>query len=491
MTNEAGAARTLPESAPIDFLGAARAALKDTTRQAAIARAMHTFRANRAAALPHLPEWETWREEARAVKADTLAHLDTYLDRLDRNVRAAGGYVHWAADAAEARAIILGLARRAGVRRVTKSKSSTTSEIALNPALEAAGIDVTETDLGEFIVQLAGEDPSHFVAPAIHLDTPQVAALFADRLGTPPMEDPERLTQAARLHLRAKFLAAEMGISGVNFAVAETGTLVVFENEGNARMVTSLPRIHVALMGMEKVVPRLADLAVMLRVLPLSAVGTRTAEYVSLLTGPRRPGEVDGPDALHLIILDNGRSRILADPETREALQCIRCGACLNVCPVYERAGGHAYGSIYSGPIGAVLTPLFRGVAAAGQLPFASSLCGACAVACPVKIDLPRLLLTMRRRVVEHPPLGPAAAGHPVGRLERLAVRVFAFAATSPRRWRWGGRILRAALRPFVRGGSVPALPFLARWTRYRHFPVPPRSAFGEGRRGPGDGHGA
>jgi L-lactate dehydrogenase complex protein LldF len=490
VTDATGAATGREEPARIDFLAGARLALGNEERRAATAHALATFRAKRAAIVAQLPEWEAWREEARTVKAHTLAHLDTYLDRLDRSVRGAGGQVHWAGDGAEACAIILELARRSGVRRVAKSKSSTTSEIGLNPALEAAGIEVTETDLGEFIVQLSGEEPSHFVVPAIHLGTPQVADLLAQRLGIVRVEDPERLTRAAREHLRETFLTAEMGISGVNFAVAETGTLVVFENEGNARMVTSLPRVHLAVMGMEKVVPRLTDLAVMLRVLPLSAVGTRMAEYVSLLTGPRRRGEADGPDELHLIILDNGRSRILADPETREALQCIRCGACLNVCPVYERAGGHAYGSIYSGPIGAVLAPLFRGVDAAGELPFASTLCGACAEVCPVKIDIPRLLLTMRQRTVQHRAGGRPTPRHPVGVLERLAVRAFAFAATSPRRWRWGGRILRAALRPFVRKGSIPALPLLRRWTRYRHFPAPPPASFSDSRSVPGDTHG-
>jgi L-lactate dehydrogenase complex protein LldF len=455
----------------IDFSGSARRALDDPVLQTNLQRAVHAFRQNRTRVLATLPEWETWREQARAIKAHALAHLDRYLEMLDRNVRGAGGHVHWAADAAEARNIILDLVRRYGIRRIAKSKSSTTSEIALNPALEREGIEVTETDLGEFIVQLAHERPVHFVAPAIYKNTAQVAALFADRLAAPRTEDPEALTRAARLHLREKFLGAEMGITGVNFAVAESGTIVLFENEGNARMVTSLPRIHVAVMGMEKVVPRLADLAVMLRVLPLSATGARMAEYVSFITGPRRPGESDGPDEFHLVILDGGRSRILGDPEVREALQCIRCGACLNVCPVYERAGGHAYGSIYSGPIGAVLTPLLGGASGAGELPFASTLCGACAEVCPVKIDIPRLLLVMRRRA--------EGSSRAAAWLERVGMRIYALAATSERRWAWGGRVLRAALRLFVRGATVPRLPFpFAGWTRYRTFPAPPPEAF-------------
>ena len=456
--------------------------LGDPAFQRQLGRSVHIFRARRAEVLEGLGAWAEWREQARAIKAHTLAHLDTYLDRFDRQVRAAGGQMHWAADGGEACRIIGDLARRRGVRRVVKSKSSTTDEIELNPSLEREGIEVTETDLGEFIVQLGGEAPIHFVAPAIHRSRSEIGALFAATIGSAPTDVPEALTRSARTHLRERFLRAEMGISGVNFGVAETGTLVVFENEGNARMVTTLPRIHVALMGIEKVVPNLAALAVMLRVLPLSATGGRMAEYVSMITGPRRQGEADGPDELHVVVLDNGRSRILADPEVRESLQCIRCGACLNVCPVYERAGGHAYGSIYSGPIGAVLTPLYQGLERAGTLPFASSLCGYCAEVCPVKIDLPRLLLVMRRRA--------AAAGEGVNPLERLSMRAYGWAASTRGRWRWSGRVLRAALRPFVRRGLIPRLPGpLAEWTRRRDFPAPPRASFLETHQtGRGDG---
>jgi len=459
------------DQSPIEFVDAARRALDDPAFQANLGGAVRTFRANRGRVLQGLAEWETWREQARAIKAHTLAHLDHYLERFDRSVRAAGGRVHWAADAAEANRIIGGLARRHGVRRIVKSKSSTTEEIELNPVLERAGIEVTETDLGELIVQLAREAPVHFVGPAIHKSASEVGALFAETIGGPRTDSPEALTRAARGYLRERFLGAEMGISGVNFGVAETGTLVVFENEGNGRMVTALPRVHVAVMGMEKIVPTLASLAVMLRVLPLSATGGRMAEYVSLLNGPRRAGEADGPDELHVVVLDNGRSRILADPEVRESLQCIRCGACLNVCPVYERVGGHAYGSIYSGPIGAVLTPLYQGLERAGALPFASSLCGYCAEVCPVKIDLPRLLLVMRRRA--------AAAGEAVTAVEQLGIRLYAWVASSERRWRWGGRLLRAMLRPFVRGEWIHRLPGPGdAWTRYRDFPAPPAASF-------------
>ncbi len=464
---------------PIEFVDHARRVLDDPAFQQHLGHSVHVFRARRAEVLKEFTGWETWREQARTIKAHTLAHLDTYLDRFDRNVRAAGGQVHWAADGEEACRIIGDLARRRGVRRIVKSKSSTTDEIELNPSLERDGIEVTETDLGEFIVQLGGEAPIHFVAPAIHRGRAEIGELFTAKIGAPPTDVPEQLTRAARTYLRERFLRAEMGISGVNFGVAETGTLVVFENEGNARMVTTLPRIHVAVMGMEKLVPNLAALAVMLRVLPISATGGRMAEYVSMITGPRRSGEADGPDELHVVVLDSGRSRILADTEVRESLQCIRCAACLNVCPVYERAGGHAYGNIYSGPIGAVLTPLYQGLERAGTLPFASSLCGYCQEVCPVKIDLPKLLLVMRRRA--------AAAGEGVNTFERVAMQAYAWAAATPRRWRWAGRALRAALRPFVRGDRIPRLPGpLGAWTRRRDFPAPPRASFLDSRDGAG-----
>ncbi|MDQ7828839.1 MAG: LutB/LldF family L-lactate oxidation iron-sulfur protein [Armatimonadota bacterium] len=454
----------------IDFLDGARRALADPELQTALGGAVRTVRERRDALVATLPEWPAWRARAAAVREAALADLEGHLDRLERAVRHAGGEVHHAPDATAARALIVDLVRRYGARRIVKSKSSTTEEIDLNPALEAAGAEVTETDLGEFIVQLAGERPVHFVAPAFHKSAGQVARLFAERLGTPPAAAPEDLTRRARAHLRAVFLGADLGITGVNFAAADTGTLVLVENEGNARLTTTLPRVHVAVMGIEKVIPRLTDLALLLRVLAPSAVGTRAAEYVSLLTGPRRPDEHDGPEALHLVLLDNGRRRILADPEVREALRCIRCGACLNACPVYERAGGHAYGSIYSGPIGAVVTPLLQGIDRAGQLPFASTLCGRCAEVCPVGIDLPRLLLVLRRRAVE--------AGQ-VAWLERVAVRLYAAAAADPNRWGLAGRALRAALRPLVRDGAVRWLPPpLGGWTASRDFPAPPPAAW-------------
>ncbi|MBI4279191.1 MAG: iron-sulfur cluster-binding protein, partial [Armatimonadetes bacterium] len=415
---------------------------------------------------------EALRERARQIKAHALAHLPYYLEQLEAEVRATGGHVHWARDGAEACGIILDIARRHGVRTVVKSKSMTTEEIELNHVLEHDGIQVTETDLGEFILQLIGEKPGHILGPAIHKTKEQVAEVFSQHLGIPRYDQPEQLTMAARTALRHRFLQAGMGISGVNFGVAETGTIVVVENEGNARLTTSLPKVHVAVMGMEKVIPTMADLITLMRVLARSATGQTMPVYASLINGPRRAGEADGPDEFHLVILDNGRTRILADPEMRESLQCIRCGACLNVCPVYQRTAGHPYGSVYSGPIGAVITPLYLGIDRAAQLPFASSLCGACGEVCPVKIDIPRLLVTLRARAV--------AAGHAPA-AERWSFRLWQWAMERSGGYALGGRLMRRALRLFERDGKVSSLPFpFSQWTQSRDFPAPPAKSFRE-----------
>jgi L-lactate dehydrogenase complex protein LldF len=343
-----------------------------------------------------------------------------------------------------------------------------TEEIHLNDALEHAGLQVTETDLGEYLVQLAGERPSHIIAPVVHKSVGAIADLLSAKLGVPRYTQPHELTAVARRALRERFLEADVGISGVNFAVAETGTLVVVENEGNARLVTSRPRVHIALMGIEKVIPRLDDLAVFLTLLPRAATGQRMSVYVSWLTGPRRAAEPDGPEALHLVILDNGRTAIHADATMRQALSCIRCGACLNVCPVFERTGGHAYGSVYSGPIGAVLTPLFQGTREAGSLPFASSLCGACAEICPVKIDLPGLLLELRARAV-------ADGGAQVP--ERVFVSAWTAAALRPSWFRRAGRLVRWVQRRLVRRPRWLPYP-LSKWIVSRDLPAAPLSAF-------------
>ena len=380
-----------------DFDGLMRRALADDFLQRALTRATGSFASMRAAALDELGDIEDLRLRAKEAKDRVLGDLDGYLTRLETKVTDAGGQVHWAVDGDEAVDLILRLAREKCVSRIVKGKSMTSEEIELNPALEAAGLEVLETDLGEYILQLCGERPSHIIGPAIHKTKEEVARLLADKLNLPYTDVPEEMTQAVRRKLRIGFLSADMGITGVNFAVAETGTLVLLENEGNIRMSTTLPRIHVAVMGLEKVVADLTDLGVLLRILPISATGQRLSSYVSLLTGTgRRLGE--GPEELHLIILDNFRSSALADPVFRQVLRCLRCGSCLNFCPVYRRLGGHTYPWVYSGPIGVVLTGAARGPAAAQNIAEASTLCRACAQVCPVMIDLPGLILEIRRR---------------------------------------------------------------------------------------------
>ncbi len=377
----------------------ARAALGDTQLRGALRNATSLFGERRLAAARGLANWEELRTEARAIKDEVLLHLDRYLEQFVSNAEMRGAKVHWARDAAEANQIVCRLAQEYGARNVVKSKSMVTEEIHLNDALERAGMDVIETDLGEYIIQLAGEAPSHIIAPAIHKTKGQIAALFTDKLGMEPTNDVDTLTSVARNVLRDRFAAADLGISGVNFGVAETGTILILENEGNIRLTTSLPRVHIALMGIEKILPRFADLDVFLKLLPRSGTGQHMTTYQSLITGVKNRADDEGPEKLHIVLLDNGRSRMLAHPITRQALACIRCGACLNACPVYQQIGGHAYGSVYPGPIGAVITPQLIGLGKAAQLPYASSLCGACREVCPVKIDIPELLLHLRSEI--------------------------------------------------------------------------------------------
>ncbi|MGH7138617.1 MAG: lactate utilization protein B, partial [Pirellulales bacterium] len=367
-----------------EFLAASSAALADKNLQGALSQLGDTLAARNRAAFAALADSSLLRDRARAIKDATLANLAEHLETLEASVVRNGGKVHFAADGHDARQIILGILERANARRVVKSKSMTSEEIHLNAQLAERGITVVETDFGEYIIQVAGHRPSHLVAPAIHLRTPQVAELLSRDAGQTLPADAEELAAYARRRLRSEFARADAGISGGNFAIAETGTIVLVSNEGNARLTTTLPRIHIALVGIEKVIPRLADLPVFLKVLARAATGQKLSIYTSLITGPRRPGELDGPEELHLVLLDNGRSRILAGP-LRESLFCIRCGACLNACPIFRSVGGHAYGGVYAGPIGAVLTPLYDGLQANRHLPHASSLCGACQAACPVK----------------------------------------------------------------------------------------------------------
>jgi L-lactate dehydrogenase complex protein LldF len=448
----------------------ARAALDDARLRGALHRATTLFGERRRAAIATVPDWEGARDRARAVKDETLLHLDRYLEEFTANAERAGARVRWARDAAEACDIIGRIARERDVHTVVKSKSMASEEIHLNAALADRGIDTVETDLGEYIVQLAGETPSHIVAPAIHKTKAQIAALFAEKLGIELSDDVAALTAAARRVLRRRFAAADLGVSGVNFAVAETGTILILENEGNARLTTSLPRTHVALMGIEKVIPRFADLEVFLQLLPRSGTGQALTAYQSLLTGTKRRAEDEGPDELHIVILDNGRSRMLAHPVTRQALACIRCGACLNACPVYQQIGGHAYGSVYAGPIGAVLTPQLIGIGRSPQLPYASSLCGACREVCPVKIDIPALLLHLRAQVVG----GRAGGRHP---LERLAFRGYAAVMARPRLLEWVVRAVRRLQRVPLRGFWGRMVPPLGAWTAWRDLrPLAPRS---------------
>jgi L-lactate dehydrogenase complex protein LldF len=438
----------------------ARTALADGQLRGALRHATTLFGERRRAALATVPDWEGARDRARAIKDETLAHLDRYLEEFTANAERAGAQVHWARDAAEACDIIGRIAQQRGARTVVKSKSMASEEIHLNAALARRGIEPVETDLGEYIVQLAGETPSHIVVPAIHKTRAQIAALFADKLGIALSDDVATLAAAARQALRRRFAEADLGISGVNFAVAETGTILILENEGNARLTTSLPRTHVALMGIEKVIPRFADLEVFLQLLPRSGTGQALTAYQSLLTGTKRRPEDEGPDELHIVLLDNGRSHMLASAVTRQTLACIRCGACLNACPVYRQIGGHAYGSVYPGPIGAVLTPQLLGTGRSSELPYASSLCGACRDVCPVKIDIPAVLLHLRALAVD----GGAGKRR---LLERLAFWAYATVMARPRLLEW---LVRAAR-------TLRILPPLSAWTKWRDLrPLAPRS---------------
>ncbi len=473
----------MPEVKTSRFSTASAAAMLDPQLRRALDRVVSGFDAARRNAITEVsPEaWEEWREEARSIKIHALDHLDYYLELLHDNVTAAGGQVHFARDGAEANAIVTHLARSRGVKVATKSKSMVSEELELNPALEALGVEVYETDLGEYIIQLAGETPSHLVAPALHKSKEDVAELFADKLGLPYDEDIERMAAAARTALRDKFMEADLGISGANFVVAETGTLVIVTNEGNGRLCTSAPRMHIGITGMEKVIPSMQDLAVFLRLLPRSATGQRISSYVSMITGPRREDDEDGPEEFHLILVDNGRSRMLRDPKLREALYCIRCGACLNICPVYQRVGGHSYGWVYPGPIGAVVSPMLTGLKESKMLPQASSLCGACREACPIKINIPRMLLELRHRTAE----SDAPEERAASAAERLLAGAYARMMSSPGKMALAASLGRLAQKlpgmPRHRGwlGYAP-LPLLSKWTRGRDLPMLPPKSFRE-----------
>ena len=425
-------------------------------------------------AIAVVPGFDRLRDRARELKREVIEHLDYYLEQFAQSVERNGGSVHWAATGEEACRIIVSIAQRASATEVVKAKTMVGEEIELNHALDAAGIRGVETDLGEFIVQLAQERPAHIIAPAIHKTRGDVADLFAAQVDPNRTEQPERLTSIARRALREMFRKAGMGLSGANFAVAETGTVVTVENEGNIRLCTTAPRVHVVLMGIEKVIPRFRDLAVFLRLLGRSGTGQKLTSYTSLLTGPRRPGE-DGPEEMHVVLVDNGRIATLADARMREALYCIRCGACLNACPVYRKIGGHAYGWVYSGPIGALITPQFAGLDHTRELPFASSLCGACREVCPVRINIPDLLLHLRSKVQEE----TKAPKKPKDSLvtERTSIRLWAWAMKRPRIYVLGARMARWAQRRLPgnsrQQGWIRNLAMypLSRWTAGRDLP--------------------
>jgi L-lactate dehydrogenase complex protein LldF len=385
-----------------------------------------------------LPDYQDLRTHANLLKKHTIDNLDYYLEQVESNVAARGGKVVFCNDGTEVADFILDLAKQRGAKLIVKSKSMTTEELDLNERLEHHHLEAVETDLGEYIIQLAGVKPYHIVAPALHMTRYDVAEIFTEKLGIEREVVPEKQTMIARAVLRQKFLAADIGITGANFVVADSGAVVVVENEGNARLTSSAPRIHIAVAGIEKLIPRAQDLSVFLKLLGRSATGQALTSYTSFLSGPRREGEVDGPEEFYLILIDNGRTKLLADPERRQSLYCIRCGACLNHCPVYRKIGGHSYPWVYSGPIGAIITPQFHGVAKDPWLPFASSLCGACAEVCPVKIDIPKLLLDLRADVTAD------KKEHGGGAMERFMFRVFAWVMRHPRVYSLGGRIASA-----------------------------------------------
>jgi len=397
-----------------DYTNEAKRAIGNPVLQRALADLQNRFGRGTAQAYRNLPEGPDLRLKAHEIRENAIANLDVLLETLADNVRANGGQVFFARDAAAAARYCLETARRHQVQTAVKGKSMVSEEIGLNSALIGAGIDVAETDLGEYIIQLAGERPSHIIAPAIHKTRTDIGRLFSDKIKIDYTDDPPTLTRAARKALRQKFLAADIGFSGCNIACAETGHIATVSNEGNIRMSTTMPRVHVAIMGMERVAARLEDHDILLRLLCRGAAAQNMGTYVSYVGGPRQAGQVDGPEEFHLVILDNGRSRILADEQFREMLCCIRCAACLNVCPVYGKIGGHAYGHPYSGPVGAVVMPLLAGINAAGDLCQGETLCGACQDACPINIDIPRMLLALRAKLAEGDPgwgVSPAGGG--------------------------------------------------------------------------------
>ena len=442
------------------------ATLKDPRLQKAVYSSTGRLISHRQAVVSPeaLPDYQELRTHANAIKAHTIENLDWYLEEFERNVIDHGGQVHWCRNAVEVADVVLNIAKRRNAKLIVKSKSMTTEEVDLNERLEHHGLESVETDFGEYIIQLMHQRPYHIVAPALHLTRFDVADLFEKTLGIPHDPVIENQTLTARGVLREKFLHADIGISGANFLIADSGAVTIVENEGNARLSTSAPKVHIAIAGIEKLIPRAQDLAVFLKLLARSATGQPLSSYTSFLSGPRRAGEPDGPEEFHVILLDGGRTRLLADPEKRQSLYCIRCGACLNHCPVYRKIGGHSFPWVYSGPIGAILTPQFQGVESEPELPFASSLCGACAEVCPVKIDIPKILLELRAEVKV------AEKQNGDNQLERAAFKTFAYVAVRPKLWQRALRIGRKL--------PIPEVGPVAAWLSQRDLPKPPQKSF-------------
>ena len=453
----------------------ARRALDDPQLQKALGFVRGRFVGKRQEAVDALPEFEALRERARQIKDHTLAHLDLYIEAYEEKVVESGGVVHYAETAAEARDIILGICQRAGARTVTKGKTMVGEEIALNEHLEANGIEPVETDLGEYIIQIRHEPPSHIIAPAVHLTKEQVAADFrrvhTDLPADRDLSEPTALLAEARSILRRRFLAADVGITGANFLVAETGTSVIVTNEGNGDLTQILPRVHVVLASLEKITPTMNDVSQILRLLARSATGQDMSTYTTFSTGPRRAGDPDGPAEYHVVLLDNGRSEMLGS-QFQDMLRCIRCGACMNHCPVYQEVGGHAYGWVYPGPMGAVLTPTLIGIDQAGHLPNASTFCGRCESVCPMKIPLPNMMRHWREREFERH-LSPATW--------RWGLGVWAWFARRPRLYRLGANLAARVLGNLgARRGRFARLPLAGGWTKYRDLPAPQGQTFQE-----------
>jgi L-lactate dehydrogenase complex protein LldF len=451
-----------------DFPQAAKRLLGNTQLRHNVRHATNVIRKKRAKVVDEMPDWQPLREAGRQIKQHTLRHLDFYLDQFESACTRAGGRVHWARDADEANRIVVSLIQEQRATEVIKVKTMTSDEIGLNAALDAAGIRPYETDLADLIVQLGEDRPSHIVVPALHRNRMEIRRIFLEKMGLTELgEQPEDLTNAARTYLREKFLRVKVAISGANFAVAQTGSVCIVESEGNGRMCVSLPEMLITLVGIEKVVPTFQDLEVFLQLLPRSATGERMNPYNSIWTGVM-PG--DGPREFHVILLDNGRTNVLFDQESRDTLSCIRCGACLNACPVYRQTGGHAYGSVYAGPIGAILTPQLQSMQHSQSLPYASSLCGACYEVCPVKINIPEILIHLRGEVVER---GDA----PV--FERAAMKAAAFTLETPGRLSAAQALARIAQVPFEHNGLIRRLPGpLGGWTDIRDLMAVPKQSF-------------